>query len=492
MSAKLSLPCVFASSAIAATCCVCLIAILKSVLGVQCLATCVGNPGPTAIACLFFASLFLVTSAVHAIKMRVWCKAAAICSKWQPVFFVFVSVKKITIRAIVTYSLSQASSMTSSRSDPCSQFQVHIDAIANFWNCAVLLMAVSTMCCDIEAERSPAMRRCMYALLAAILLVDLTASVVWGNPLVSNVEFSIRVANVRLDNVITSCIASQAVIALHFVYVSCRSRRGRGWAYASLRFELDEFGQLLRHTHVRRPQKQQAHSLMTAMLVSEDMPTQFQTSRAAGSSTISRLYQRLLQFQKRQVARCRVFVIPCVEVHAGDFSLARPLLDLKCLRPLQRFADAHHRLYWGFFIGFLSLPGVLCSLFLKNGPEKGVSTLVLGLLQCIMCAGFMSSRRWSLDRVAVKHVASSFRFAIFFAAITIDIALSIRAVYRHTMHPTQSASIAILCVLFCMCVLQDCSPHLPSYIQILISVSTLFCAARKIVAQHLCRVAGAS
>jgi hypothetical protein len=367
MPAKLSLPCAFASSAIAATCCVCLMAVLKSVLRVKCLATGVGNPGPTAIACLISASLFLVASVVHAVKMRLWCKAAAICSKWQPVFFVFVSVKKITMRAIVIYSLSQASSMTSSRSDPCSQFQLHIDAISMFWNCAVLLMAVSTMCCDIEGELSPAMRRCVYALLAAILLVDLITSVVWGNPLASNVELSIRIANIYLDNQLTSCIASQVVIALHFLYVSCRSRRGRGWAYASLRFELDEYGQSLRHTHVQPPQKQQEHSLMTAMLVSEDMPAQFQTSRAAGSRIISRLYQRVMRFQQRQVARCRVFVIPCVEVHqTADFSLERPLLDLKCLRLLQRFADAHHRLYWGFCICFLSLPAVLCAFFLEN------------------------------------------------------------------------------------------------------------------------------
>ena len=41
-----------------------------------------------------------------------------------------------------------------------------------------------------------------------------------------------------LANQITSCITSQVVVLLHLLYVSCRSRGGRGWAYASLRFVL--------------------------------------------------------------------------------------------------------------------------------------------------------------------------------------------------------------------------------------------------------------
>jgi hypothetical protein len=52
------------------------------------------------------------------------------------------------------------------------------------------------MCCDIEGELSPAMRRCVYALLAAILLVDLITSVFLGNSLASNVELSIRITNI--------------------------------------------------------------------------------------------------------------------------------------------------------------------------------------------------------------------------------------------------------------------------------------------------------
>jgi len=46
-----------------------------------------------------------------------------------------------------------------------------------------------------------------------------------------------------------------------------------------------------------------------------------------------------------------------------------------------------------------------------------------------MAFGFLSSKRYGLDRVAVKHVALSFRFAIFVTLLATDVALYIREVY---------------------------------------------------------------
>jgi hypothetical protein len=76
--------------------------------------------------------------------------------------------------------------------------------------------------------------------------LDVIGSVVWGNPLASDASLSVTANfSIFLDKQLYSCIASQVVLALHFVYVACQSCRGRGWAYASLRFELDECGKSL-------------------------------------------------------------------------------------------------------------------------------------------------------------------------------------------------------------------------------------------------------
>jgi hypothetical protein len=201
---------------------------------------------------------------------------------------------------------------------------------------------------------------------------------------------------------------------------------------------------------------------------------------AARRSVFARLRQRWLQFQQRRMLRCRVFVIPCVAVRdaggSGDgFAVARPVFDMIWLRPLQRLADAHPRFYVGFGICFLAVPNFYC-LFIFTNETRGVSTLVLTMLVCIMMVGFLSSKRYGLDGVAAKHVVLSFRFAVLVALLATDTALYARRVYTIGEHPTVAVSNAFKGLAFCLFVLLDCSPHLPALAQIFISVN-----ARKVV-----------
>jgi len=249
------------------------------------------------------------------------------------------------------------------------------------WSCAVLMAALSAMCGDREAQLSPALRRCAYGLLALVLLLDAIGSVVWGNPLASDASFSVTANfSVLLDNQLTSSIASQVVIALHFVYVSCRSGRGRGWAYASLRFELDECGKSMLMSMPMVPtmtgsrkESGATASAATPMLASDaSARAELQPAGAARWKALSRLRQRWLQFQQRQVSRCRVFVVPCVAMRGAGgggeavFVLARPAFDLRLLRPLQRLADAHPRLYIGFGFFFLAVPSIVCAIVFSD------------------------------------------------------------------------------------------------------------------------------
>jgi hypothetical protein len=346
------------------------------------------------------------------------------------------------------------------------------------WSCAVLMAALSAMCGDTDKQLPPTLRRCAYGLLALVLLLDAIGSVVWGNPLASNISFGFSNINIFLDNQLTSSIASQFVIALHFLYVSCRSGRGRGWAYASLRFELDECGKTMLMM-VPTEAGTRVESGAATPESASDARTHLdpQHTAAARLNAISRLRQRWLKFQQRQVSRCHVFVIPCVAMRgaAGGeavFALARPAFDLRWLRPLSRLVDTHPRFYWGFMFFFLGIPSVACSIFVRDQSfAVSISLMVLHSVLCIMAFGFLSSQRYGLDRVAVKHVALSFRFAIFVALFAIVAALNIREVYTIDTHPANVVANELGALLFFMAILLDCSPHLPPFVQIYISVS---------------------
>jgi hypothetical protein len=355
------------------------------------------------------------------------------------------------------------------------------------WSCAVLMAALSAMCGDREAQLPPALRRCAYGVLALVLLLDAVGSVLWGNLLAGDVSFSVTKSfSILLDNQLTSSIASQVVIALHFVYVSCRSGRGRGWAYASLRFELDECGRSMLMSMSMAAtmtgsgmESGASASAATPMLASDaSARAELQHTGAARWKALSRLRQRWLQFQQRQVSLCRVFVVPCVAMRGAGgggeaaFGLGRPAFDLRLLGPLQRLVDAHPRLYIGFMFFFLAVPAIVCTIvFSAQSQARGVSNVVLSSMLCIMSFGFLSSKGYGLDRVAVKHVALSFRFAIFVTLLAIDAALNIREVYTIDVHPLTVVAYAFFALLFCLCILLDCSPHLPPSVQIFISVN---------------------
>ncbi len=81
---------VLAASAVALSCSACLLALLKSVLRAECPAPGGSSHRPVVIACVVAAALCLVASAAHLVKSRAWSQAAALCSKWQPVYFVIV------------------------------------------------------------------------------------------------------------------------------------------------------------------------------------------------------------------------------------------------------------------------------------------------------------------------------------------------------------------------------------------------------------------
>jgi hypothetical protein len=252
--------------------------------------------------------------------------------------------------------------------------------------------------------------------------------------------------------------------------VSFRSRRGRGWAYASLRFELDECGQsmLMRMVTTATNSRKEPGALDVSA------PADLQPVGAARRSVFSRLHQRWLRFQQRQVSRCRVFVIPCVAMRGAGgggeavFALARPAFDWRWLRlctsPLQRLAGAHPRFYAGFMLFFLGLPSIACRFFLQ-GQDRGIPTIVLNSFLSIMLFGF------GLDRVAVKHVALSFRFVILVTLLAADIALSAREVYTIDAHPTTVVAYALASLCFCLTILLDCSPHLPPSVQFFSSVN---------------------
>jgi hypothetical protein len=484
-------PRALAASLFAAICCVCLLTFLKSVFRDECIKGFFGSSGsivrPAVTSCLVAAALVFVANVAFLFKTRSKLRslAAAICSKWQPLYFIATSIERAICRSIV---ISNADAMSSSNDGSffcplSSVYENQGHAAAFIWNCAILLTGLSTICCDLDADFTPALRRCSYFLLVLCLLVDTIGSYIWGN-VASQVEVSVGTVNLLLDNQITSCVTTQTVIALHFLYVSCRSRHGRGWAYASLRFDLDECGKAL----LILPEMTQSNAILeqTNKTASELTPMteppashESKNSLAEISNALSKMRRRWLQFQNYHVSRCRVFVIPCV-VNPGnesssdpEFALVRPAFDLTFLRPLQRLADAHPKFYVSFVFFFLAIPNVSFLIFLRDGPSgplRSIANLVLNSCMVIMFLAVLSSRRHGLDRVAAKYVMSSFRFATCSVLLAQWICLYILEAYIGRIHPVQVAVTVVLALLFLECALLDCSPHFPASTQILISV----------------------
>jgi hypothetical protein len=111
---------------------------------------------------------------------------------------------------------------------------------------------------------------------------------------------------------------------------------------------------------------------------------------------------------------------------------------------------------------------------------KGIVSFFFNSAMVIFALGFLSSRRYNVDRVAVKHVIASFRFPLFVVLLSQWIVLNSRQAYLvltqgsasiYITTPWDVAAVVLLCVLFCLNLLFDCSPHLPATIHIIFSVS---------------------
>jgi hypothetical protein len=160
---------VFAVHAIVVACFSSLLAVLKHLMHSS--TTCnpdkpITNDAPLTnifvIMSMLLAAISLVASAAHLVKSRAWSHAAAVCSKWQPVYFLFVSMQRLVLRVIVT--------VVDSANESCSENDNSIHAISLIWNCVILMTALSAMSCDLHAELTPVLRRCAYGVFALVLI----------------------------------------------------------------------------------------------------------------------------------------------------------------------------------------------------------------------------------------------------------------------------------------------------------------------------------
>ena len=140
----------FAASAIAVTCCVCLVTALKRVFRSECIeGQDAGRSGsalrPTITSLLVAAALALAATAACVAKplsQRAATVVVTMCSKWQPVYFMVVSVQKVALRALVA---SYARGSTMQREAGCgmsADVEGQCLAAALVWDCAVLLAGV--------------------------------------------------------------------------------------------------------------------------------------------------------------------------------------------------------------------------------------------------------------------------------------------------------------------------------------------------------------
>jgi hypothetical protein len=475
----------FAASTITVSCCACLVVALKRAFRLECIegqdvSSGVGMLRPINTALFFFVTLaFVAIAACLAKPLSNHARdvSAAVCSKWQPLYFVVVSLQRVFLRAIV---IPYALGSWKNREASCamsSNFENEFHAATLLWDGAMLSMGVSTICADLNANVSPSLRRFLHIILALCLLLDLVGSCMWGNDTASQVLLSVSGFRFLLDNQITSCIITQLVLALRFVFMGWRSRHGRGWYYASLRFELDLEGTTLLSRLTLQPRGQQPIAAGGSSLCA-----------AVGgfiAKLLGRVQQGLLQFQLRSVSNCCVFVIPCVSIngnHDGsadcEFALARPAFDLKCLRLLHPFANAHPKLYFSFIFFFLAVPSLAVALFAKI-EVRGVLTLVFNSAIVFVLLGFLSCNRYNIDRIAAKQAAISFRYAVFVVLLSQWIALDSRRAFLvlrdghlslYDRTPWDVAAVSILALMFSLCLLLDCSPHLPAFVQIFVTV----------------------
>jgi hypothetical protein len=485
----------FAASAITANCGACLATLLKTFFNADCIDKNVVQTESfrqqSAISFLVCASLTFLTNAAFPLfksrSKRGWSLIGAICKNWKPVYFFIVSAEKMIFTAlnfalVIAARKEQASACTIPVAD-----ETIILCAAFLFNLTIFCMGVSVICCDLDDDFTPALRRLAYFLFSICFVLDAIGSYIWGNTLFARrVALTVGSFKFILDNQITSCITSQFVIALHFFFVSFRSKNGRAWAYLPLKFVLFETNSprhmdplktlehsLLPKTEVDTPTQKRPSHIATSAL--ESLSEDLGSYHALNSGTMKFcLRKHWLRFQRRRMVNCEVFVIPLAANQAGcsdgaGLEIDRPLFSLEYLQPLHRLAEAHPSVHIG-LIALLGLSSFVCSVFLKTQEAVGIATLVLNTTAFVVGMGFFSCKRHNLDKVAAKHVASSFRFVVCVVFLAAFVALDARKAFLGKNSPWQAASIAVMTLPFVVSTLADCSPRLSAFSQICISV----------------------
>jgi len=301
-------------------------------------------------------------------------------------------------------------------------------------------------------------------------------SFVWGIGTKSDRDYlSVGPFRFVLANQITSCITSQVIVVLHLLYISCRSRGGRGWAYASLRFELakqHDVGTLLGEPPCSSiaPQMSSPNGALEGM---QGAGVQAQ----AHTNAFSRLRHRFLRFQRQRLQASQVFTIPCVEgdsnlstrLTASGLQLLRPLFRIKFPGAMVRFAESHGNLYMCVVcvVGLVSLTCAVLEL-------TRTAALVLNVIVMLGLLGFLSCKRHNIDSVAAKHVSTSFRFVCICLLLLFYAALEVRLLYLGQRSLQRVAALIIMFMIFILCLLIDCSPNLPTTVQTAVSVRACF------------------
>jgi hypothetical protein len=367
--------------------------------------------------------------------------AAAICAKWQPVYFLMVSIERIVFLAVM---------IAADVKDPSAGSCAEILATSLLMTVALLLFSLSAICCDYDPNFTPAMRRGAYCASFVCFLLDLMCSFFLGSRLKTD-PFCVGHFCFNIANQITSCITSQVVILLHLLYISCQSREGRGWAYESLRFEL-------------------VSSSSNGAL--EGIQCQ-EVQAQVRSNAFSRLRDRVLRFRTQRLRMSKVFAIPCVHSDsnlttgftASGLELARPLFRIKFPNFIIRYAELHGNRY----VCLVAIVGLVS--FVCNFTEKShYAVLVFITIVFYGILGFFSCKRHNIDSVAAKHVATSFRFAVICFLLLFLFALEVRLAIRGQQSPQSVTAYTVMMLGFILCLLVDCSPNLSTIAQTAISV----------------------
>ena len=435
---------------------------------------------PTAVSCLVCGALaFLANLAFLLLKSRSnrgFSLLRVLFSKWQPIYFIIVSMQRIIFSA-----LSVRDYINRDRLGTCIlSFDVEnqIFAAVFLWNIINVVMGVLVFCCDLDPSFTPTLRRCSYVFFAMCSMSDAIASYVWGNALATEDQISVGTFQFVLGTQITSCISSQVVISLQLLYVSSRSQNGLGWKYSSLRFQLDTSGAAV-----------QTSSTLRAPLLADEQDFSATAATApyselrnrpdSSASLLLRLHQRWSSFQNLQLSRSGVFVIPCVRnrnlgVPDHVLELARPLFRLSFLSPLHQLADAYPNWY---ILANASLMSGSFGLSFLSYYGQGVEIVVamMNFAVFVFAIGYFSSKHHNLDRVAAKHVVLSFRFVFCVVLSLIWLFLFFRLAYLGAISFWIWAGILAIVPLLFLCLLLDCSPKVSVFVQICISVRTCCC-----------------